>query len=208
LDKFSFFFAFYGLILGLSVTEVLAGFAEFVRTRRLRELEWQTSLLALLVFLDICATWLDAYSTLRGVTLNFAGLAAPILVGTGFYLAASTVFPRGAGADHNLADYYRTRHGFVAGSLLLSEVFLTITFFGMYEKDLLERPAVFWLWHVPYKAMLVAGFIGLALAKQPRTNLACLSALLLLFTLPYWSLGAIPEWIHRSFDKADAANQG
>jgi hypothetical protein len=60
LDRFSFFFGFYGLILGLAVTELLSGFAEFARRRRLRDLELQTALLALLVFVDICATWIDA----------------------------------------------------------------------------------------------------------------------------------------------------
>lgn len=93
LDRFSFIFAFYGLILGLAVTAVLSGFADFARRHRIRELGLSMALLALLVFVDICATWLDAWQTLRDVQLNFEGMLAPILTATFYYLAAAMVFP-------------------------------------------------------------------------------------------------------------------
>ena len=94
MDRFSFFFAFYGLVLGLGVTEVLKGFADFVRRRPLRTIDPQTALLATFVFIDICATWIDAWTSLKGVSVDFAGLWAPILLATAYYLAASVVFPR------------------------------------------------------------------------------------------------------------------
>ena len=86
MDRFSFFFAFYGLILGLAVTELLGGFARLVRARALRKLEPQTALLALLIFIVICATWIDAWNSLtKTITLDFAGLWAPILLATFYY---------------------------------------------------------------------------------------------------------------------------
>jgi hypothetical protein len=199
-DKFSFFFGFYGLLLGLSVTELLSGFAGYVRERRLRDLELQTAFLALLVFIDVCATWLDAYETLRGVTLNFSGLAAPIMVATGFYLAAAMVFPRSASETERLAEYYARRHGFVAAMLMMAELFLSLTFADKYRQALQSAPATFWLWHVPYKVALVGCFAGLIFARSKRTNLALLAALLFLFSVPYWTVGAIPLWIHERFD--------
>jgi hypothetical protein len=93
-DRFSFIFAFYGLILGLAVTEVLGGFAGYARERRIRDLEPQTALLAIFLFLNISATWIDAWDTLKDVPLDFEGLWAPLLTATSLYLAAAMVFPR------------------------------------------------------------------------------------------------------------------
>jgi hypothetical protein len=205
LDRFSFFFAFYGLILGLAVAELLSGFVSFARERRVRDLEIQTALLALLVFVDVCATWLDAYETLRGITLSFGGLAAPIMVATGFYLGAAMVFPRNSGELDNLQDYYMRRHGFVASMLLMAEVFLSFTFWAQYRNDLIYEPAKFWLWHVPYKLALVSLFAALAFARTRRSNLLLLTILLFLFSVPYWTLGEIPQWIHERFDQPTRA---
>jgi len=70
-DRFSFFFAFYGLILGLAVAELLGGFAGIVRAHALKKLEAQTALVALLTFVLICATWVDTFTMDRAITLNF-----------------------------------------------------------------------------------------------------------------------------------------
>ena len=57
MDRFSFFFAFYGLILGLAVAELLSGFAGVVRARALKKIDLQTGLAAMLTFVLIVATW-------------------------------------------------------------------------------------------------------------------------------------------------------
>ncbi|HEY4113343.1 MAG TPA: hypothetical protein VGM17_04715 [Rhizomicrobium sp.] len=59
MDKFAFFFGFYGLMLGLAVTELLAGFGALARAGQLRKLGVQTGLLAMFLLLVICATWID-----------------------------------------------------------------------------------------------------------------------------------------------------
>jgi hypothetical protein len=200
-DRFSFFFAFYGLILGLAVAELLSGFASFARQRRVRELEVQTGLLGLLVFIDICATWIDAYDTLRTVTLNFEGLAAPIMVATGFYLAASMVFPRDPEMLERLPDYYAQRHGFIVAMLLMAELFLVVTFWDLYQWTMVHQPARFWLWQVPVEIVVVGAFVGLIAAKSRQANIVLLALLLFLFIVPYWTAGAIPTWIHEHFDR-------
>jgi len=92
-DRFAFFFAFYGLILGLGVTELLGGFAGMVRAHALKKMEAQTALVALLTFVLIVATWVDTWNKERSITLNFGDLWAPILVATFYYLAAAVIFP-------------------------------------------------------------------------------------------------------------------
>lgn len=113
MDRFNFIFAFYGLILGLGATEVLSGFAGFVRDRAVRKLDAQTALLAAFTFVAICATWLDAWDSLRDVPIGFTGLWAPILTATCYYLAATVVFPRDAEGLADLAAYYAQRKRFV-----------------------------------------------------------------------------------------------
>src|SRR6202000_264827 len=92
-DKFSFFFGFYGLMLGLAVTELLNGFGKLVRAGEVRKLGWQTGLLAVFLLIVIIATWIDAWESLRGVSLDIAGLWAPVLIAILYYLASTIVFP-------------------------------------------------------------------------------------------------------------------
>src|SRR5438270_13563851 len=106
MDKFSLFFAFYSLILGLSITEILGGFGQFVRSHSLHKLGAQTALLALFTFLAITATWIDAFTALRAVDLNVESLWAPILTSTSYYLAATVVFPSRSADLERLDDYY------------------------------------------------------------------------------------------------------
>ena len=94
LDRFSFFFSFYGLILGLAVAELLSGFAGMVRAHALKKLEAQTALTALLTLTAIVATWVDAFSMERSLTLDFRDLWAPIVLAIIYYLAAAVIFPR------------------------------------------------------------------------------------------------------------------
>jgi len=128
-DKFSFFFAFYGLILGLAVTELLSGFARLIQARALKHLGLQTALLALLTFVVICGTWLSAWDTLKAISLDFHGLWAPILLATFYYLAAALVFPRDNKELTQLNKYYSERKKFIVGSLLIAE-FWSITRFA------------------------------------------------------------------------------
>ena len=201
MDQFSFIFAFYGLILGLAVTEVLGGFAAFARERRIRDLELQTALLALLVFVDICATWLDAWRTLKTASLKFSDLVAPILIATCFYLAAALTFPRKPAELDRLADYYASRKWFVATMLLAAELLIGLTFLGNYQDNLTHSPARFWLWQLPYKIALCALWVALIAVRSRRANLIVLCTLIFLFAVPYWSNGALPDWMHRHFDK-------
>ena len=92
MDSFTYFIAFYSLILGLGLTELLAGFAHMVRAKALKKLEPQTALLAVFVLVDICSVWIDSWLTLKHVTVDFAGLWAPVLIAICLYLAASVSF--------------------------------------------------------------------------------------------------------------------
>jgi hypothetical protein len=112
LDKFGFFFGFYGLILGLAVAELLNGLGALARAGELRRLGWQTGLLGLFLLLVVCATWIDAWESLRGVSLDFDGLWAPILIAVLYYLAAAVTFPKNPSEWTSLDDYFVQRKRF------------------------------------------------------------------------------------------------
>jgi hypothetical protein len=199
LDKFSFFFAFYGLILGLAVTELLGGFAGIVRARALKRLEPQIALLGLLIFIIICATWIDAWTTLTKISLDFEALWAPILLATFYYLAAAVAFPSDPAEFDRLATYYAQRKRFVVGMLLAAELLVTFTFRGVMERELSSTPAIFWLWYLPYNAAIKASFVALFFVRSRRANIALLAALILLFMVPYWIHGTMQDLISRHY---------
>ena len=199
MDRFSFFFAFYGLILGLAATEILSGFARFVRERATRKIDAQTALLALFSFLAICATWIDASLSLSKVTLDFDGLWAPVLIATCYYLAATVVFPTELDKIESTAEYYAERKAFVVIMLLAAECLVNLTFLPIFEQNLRDRPAVFWLFELPLNVLIKGAFIALLLVKSRRANLLWLIALILLFAVPYWTWGAIAGAIQEHF---------
>jgi hypothetical protein len=199
LDRFSFFFAFYGLILGLAVTELLGGFAGMVRAQAVKKLEAQTALLALLTFVLICATWVDAFNMSQGITLDFDELWAPILLATFYYLAAAVVFPREAGQYAHLHAYFAARRKFVIGMLIAAELVDHIANLNWYGDEHAHRAAHFWGWVAPYNIAIDACFIALFFVRGRRANIVLLCALILLFLVPYWHQGAIDRIAMRLF---------
>jgi hypothetical protein len=180
------------------VTELLGGFAAIVRARALKRLELQTSLLAILVFIVICVTWIDAWNTLRSVTLDIAGFWAPILLATLYFLAAGVVFPSNEADFDELAAYFADRKRFVVAVLLIAECLVNLTFWRVYATNLQDRPAVFWLWNLPENVAITAALTALFFVRSRLANASLLVLLILLFLIPYWEQGATKAWIeHR-----------
>jgi hypothetical protein len=199
MDSFSYFITFYGLILGLALTELLGGFAHMVRARALRKLEPQTALLALFILIDICSTWIDSWVSLKQVTVDLAGLWAPVLIAICFYLAAAVVFPHDEADHERLADYYRERKRFVVALLLAIEMLIHVTYLPIFEERIAHRPEVFWLWTVPYNLAIEATMIGIILLRSRRANIALLVLLVLLILVPYWDQGVMQHAVARHF---------
>jgi hypothetical protein len=200
-DRFSFFFAFYGLILGLAVAELLSGFAGIVRAHALKKLEAQTALTALFTFLLIVATWVDTFTMSRSITLNFGDLWAPILLATFYYLAAAVIFPRDPEQYGHLRAYFAARRKFVIGMLFAAElvdVWMNIPWF---EDNFAHHPGYFWGWIVPYNALLKACFLALFLVRGRRATIVLLAAMIVVIMVPYWHLydGAVQQLSMRLF---------
>jgi hypothetical protein len=190
-DRFSFFFAFYGLMLGLGVAELLSGFAGMVRAHALKRLEAQTALVALLTFVLIVATWVDTFTMERSITLDFSDLWPPILLATFYYLAAAVIFPRDPRQFSHLRAYFAARRKFVIGMLFAAELVDAYSVRAFYLDTYLHDPAKFWGWLVPYNVAIKGCFIALFLVRGRRATIMLLVAQILIFLVPYWNAGAI-----------------
>jgi hypothetical protein len=179
------------------LTELLGGFAHMVRAKALKKLEAQTALLAVFILVDICSTWVDGWVSLKSVTVDFAGLWAPVLLALCFYLAAAVVFPHDEADHERLADYYRERKRFIVLLLLAAEMLIHVTYVSVFKDRLAHQPAVFWLWTIPYNGAIEASMIALLFVRSRAANIAFLGALILLITIPYWDQGAITDAIAR-----------
>ena len=191
MDSFTYFIAFYSLILGLGLTELLGGFAQMVRARALRKLEPQTALLAVFILVDICSVWIDSWLTLKDVTVDFAGLWAPVMLAISLYLAAATVFPHDDADHQRLADYYRERKAFVLAMLLAVEMLTHVIYLPVFEDRIAHQPEIFWLWNVPYNVAIEGAMVALIFLRSRRANVVLLLILLLLILVPYWDQGSI-----------------
>jgi hypothetical protein len=199
-DSFTYFISFYSLILGLGLTELLGGFAHMVRAKALKKLEPQTALLALFILVDICSTWIDSWLALKHVSVDFAGLWAPVLLAICFYLAASVVFPHDEADHERLADYYRERKRFVVGLLLAGEMLIHVTYLPILEQRFAHQPALFWLWTVPYNVAIEASMVAIMFVGSRRANIMLLIVLLLLIMIPYWDQGSIQNVLAGQYD--------
>ena len=199
MDSFTYFIAFYSLILGLGLTELLGGFAHMVRAKALRKLEPQTALLALFILVDICSTWVDGWLSLKHVTVDFAGLWAPVLLAICFYLAAATVFPHDQADHERLADYYRERKRFILLLLLAGEMLIHVTYLPIFKQRIAHEPELFWMWTVPYNVAIEATMIALIFVRSRGANIVMLILLLLLIMVPYWDQGSIQNALARQY---------
>lgn len=106
MSPFEFFFSFYGLILGLSVVEIVNGFAKSLRARKRIRLGYCTPLLALFVLLDLIQFWSDTWTRHQDIQVNAAVLTVALAIAATYYLAASLVFPERFEEWETVDDYF------------------------------------------------------------------------------------------------------
>ena len=114
MDDFEFIFALFGLLLGLSIAEVLGGLARAIEARlqpgSTGRVGWLTPLMGAFVLLDLLSFWQAAWTTRHIVAVSGKALMAVTVFASAYYLAAHLVFPRDAGNEHDFdAHFFRVR---------------------------------------------------------------------------------------------------
>lgn len=122
MSDFEFVFALFGLLLGLSLAEVLGGFARALEAR-LRpgsafRIGWLTPLLGAFVLLDLLSFWQAAWRAREVIDVSPHVLMAVTAFAGAYYLAAHLVFPRDMEAQDRLDDHYFRLRRIVIGVML------------------------------------------------------------------------------------------
>ncbi|MDO9608831.1 MAG: hypothetical protein Q7J26_09935 [Brevundimonas sp.] len=130
MSAFEFFFSFYGLLLGLSVAELVGGFARVLHEKRRIRFGWLTPLLALFVAIDIATFWNQAWVIFRGAPFNTFVLLVSLSIAATFYVAASVTFPRvsAEGGDEriDLDDHFWAHRRLVFSCILAANLIVAV----------------------------------------------------------------------------------
>jgi hypothetical protein len=130
MSAFEFFFSFYGLLLGLSVAELVGGFSRVLHERHRVRFGWLTPLLALFVALDLATFWNQAWVFFRGAPFNPALLFVGLVIAATFYVAASVTFPRvtaeGVETRIDLDDHFWAQRRLVFGCVLAANAMVWV----------------------------------------------------------------------------------
>lgn len=124
-DAFSFMFGFYGLLLGLAVAEVAAGFSRAYDTRHERKLGVVAPLFAVLLLLDLMTFWMNAFAYREQAEIHYPTAFGAALVALTYYFAATQIFPKVAGTD-TLDDHIMAHRREVAFCVLASNLLTQI----------------------------------------------------------------------------------
>jgi hypothetical protein len=120
MTTFEFAFSLFGLLLGFTLVEVLAG---IVRTTRREGLAtrhlYLTTALGVLVALDLITFWTVLYAAREVIPANNLTLYIGFLISGLYYWAASMIFPGAGDAPADLdAHYFRVRRK-VLGAIIV-----------------------------------------------------------------------------------------
>ena len=123
MSSFEFVFSLFGLLLGLSLAEVVTGLARTLEARTRVRVGFLTPLLGIFVMVDITSFWAAGWRARDYLPASFATLLFGLAFTATYYLAASLVFPREPERWSDLDDHYfrhrRTVLGIVLGCNLV-----------------------------------------------------------------------------------------
>lgn len=199
MDKFEFFFTFYGLLLGLAAAEILSSLGGYVRSRPLRTIGVQSALLALLTFLAICSTWIEAWWMRDTFELSMASMLPPIGAATAYYLAAVVVLPKEQSDYDNMDGYLAGRKNFVVGMLIVAEVLVLAMFLPVSVDQLRTTPALFWLQSVPFTVAIFGTYAFMFVARSRFSVIGATVLQIVIFSMAYWTEGFISNAIKQAY---------
>jgi hypothetical protein len=122
LDGFNFAFSLFAIILGLSLVEVLTGFARALRRRRVVHLGWLTPMAAIFVMLDLTSFWESSWGSRRFVSPQYGYLLIGLFVSALYYLAASVIFPSEFGDRADFDAHYLQHSRQVFGAIAVCDL--------------------------------------------------------------------------------------
>jgi hypothetical protein len=122
MTSFEFAFSLFGLLLGLSVAEVMSGFARVLRARHKIRLGWLTPLLGVLLMVDLVTFWSNAWDMREAIPPTFEALLYGTVIAAVYYLSASLVFPVELEEWPDLDAYFLRHKGQVMAGVMVANL--------------------------------------------------------------------------------------
>lgn len=174
MDGFNYAFSLLDVLLGLSLAQVLSGFAMALRQRTVIRLGWLTPLLAIFVMLDLVSFWEWIWAGRKFLQPSYGILCIGLLVSGMYFVATSMVFPRQFDDKADCEENYFKHRRQIFSLIFLSNLFTTVPVL------------IFRAGQVPLHTWVESGtyFAGLLIAfatPAKRINIAVLSILILLY---------------------------
>jgi len=181
MSGFDLVFALFGLVLGLAITEVLAGFSRVIKMRRDVHVGWLVPLLGLLVLIDLTSFWSNAAEVRDVVPGNLLTLLIVLaLVGT-YYLIATLIFPTDPEAWPDFDLYYDRINRKVLGGMLainFASLIAGAAAFALAPEKPGKPEADLGLWTAIFELAPVPLLLALIFVKSRRWNVALMLILI------------------------------
>lgn len=174
---FEMVFNLIGLVLGLALVEVLSGLARTIRIRSARTISWLTPLLGAWVVLDVSAFWGIAWEVRDLLTNLWPTLLVGVVLASIYYLAAALIFPDDIKTHPDLDAHYWATKRQVIGLVLFSDVAVLIL------AQLMGRSPSTWV--IAFNTVYFVTVLATFFAPGRKTNLALLSALVILMAIGF-----------------------
>jgi hypothetical protein len=175
MDAFNFAFSLFAIILGLSLVEVLTGFARVLKRRHIVSLGWMTPFLAVFVMLDITSFWTGAWRAQEWIEPSYGYLFIGLVVTGLYYLAASIVFPEHGESAGDYDEHYFAHRRQILGAVAICNAAIVVA-------DLVhiaELPLRWWLIVPTYFALLLTA----AVTRRRWLAIASLTGLILIYVV-------------------------
>lgn len=185
MSPFEFIFALFGLLLGLSIVEVLGGLARAIEARvrpgATLRIGWLTPLLGIFVLLDLLSFWQAAWVTRDVITVSGHSLMAVTVFASAYYLAAHLVFPREP-SEHGELDshYFRVRR--IVLAVMLALLACQIAYYTSVPK---LAPALAHPLSLALTVILAALMIAAMLVRGQRASTIVMSLLVARYLVVY-----------------------
>jgi len=170
MTAFEFVFPLFGLLVGLSFADMLAGLARALKNKNSVRVGWLTPLLGLVILVNLTIIWLGAWDMRDVAKPSSAGMLFILVVGGSYFLASSLVFPS-PGADVRDLDEHFMANRKLALLVIASCNFLYLA--RMALKIGAGASPLWWIGNASFLALLVLA----ALARDRRIILCVLAFL-------------------------------
>lgn len=181
MSGFDLVFALLGLVLGLAITEVLAGFSRVIKMRGKAHVGWLTPLLGLMILLDLTSFWMQAYDLRDAIPANQLSLYVVMAIVGGYYLIATLIFPDDPDLWPDFDAYYDRYNRKILGGMLGIN-FATLLAGGLALALAPEKPGAveepLYLWSTIFELAPVPLIIALMIARPRWLNIVLLVALI------------------------------